>query len=142
MPEEGRGPRGPTVLLVSGRWPERAVLRAALLEEGLEAIGARDLFDGFVWLEEEPVRLVIVDLPCHGQEALPTVRERWPKLPLLLLSGPFAGMGTEHLSALPGVRVLRRPFSVDAVVRAVCSILSSTAPEEEERTNAGRRTSS
>ncbi|MBC7224665.1 MAG: hypothetical protein H5T59_10410 [Anaerolineae bacterium] len=128
------------MLLVSGRWPERALLRAALLEEGLEVIGARDLFDGLVWLEEEPVRLAIVDLPCRGQGALPTVRERWPELLLLLLSGPFAGMGAEHLCALPGVRMLRRPFSVAAVVRAACSMLRSTTAEGEEPTHAGRRT--
>lgn len=107
------------MLLVSERWPERALLRAALLEEGLEVIGVRDLFEALVWLQEEPVRLVLVDLPCRGQGALPHVRERWPDLPLLLLSGPFAGLGAEGLEALPKVRVLRRPFPIGSLVRAV-----------------------
>ncbi|MGC8839095.1 MAG: hypothetical protein ACP5UM_11830 [Anaerolineae bacterium] len=119
------------MLLVSGRWPERALIRAALLEEGLEVIGARDLVDAMVWLEEGPVHLAIVDLPCRAQEALPHVRERWPGLPLLLLSGPFAGLGAEALEALPEVRILRRPFSVQSLVRAVREALGPGTPKEE-----------
>lgn len=125
---EGR----PTVLLVSQRWPERALLRAALLEEGLEVIGARDLVDALVWLEGEPVRLAVVDLPCRGQGLLTRVRERWPDLPLLLLSGPFAGLGAESLGALPGVRILRRPIPVGSLVRAVREALGLGTPEGEE----------
>ncbi len=120
------------MLLVSERWPERALLRAVLLEEGLEVIGARDLFEALVWLQEEPVRLAIVDLPCRGQGALPQVRERWPDLPFLLLSGPFAGMGAEGLEALPKVRVLQRPFPVTSLVRAVREALGPGTPSWEE----------
>lgn len=120
------------MLLVSERWPERALLRAALLEEGLEVIGAQDLFEALIWLQEEPVRLVLVDLPCHGQGALPQVRERWPDLPFLLLSGPFAGLGAEGLEALPRVRVLRRPLPIGSLVRAVREALGLGIPGWEE----------
>ena len=125
------------MLLVSDRWPERALLRAALLEEGLEVIGARDLFEALVWLQEEPVRLAIVDLPCRGQGALSQVRARWPDLPLLLLSGPFAGLGAGDLEALSGVRVLRRPFPVGSLVRAVREALGLGTAEEGEETADG-----
>lgn len=124
----GGSEKGPTVLLVSERWPERALLRAALLEEGLEVIGARDLFEALAWLQQEPVRLVLVDLPCRGQGSLPHVRERWPDLPLLLLSGPFAGLGAEGLDALPNVRILQRPLPVGSLVRAVRQALGLGTP--------------
>ena len=70
---EGKGLRAtdavqegdPQIVLVSERWPERALMRAALLEEGVETIGARDLYSGMAWLEREQVDLMVVDLPCY-----------------------------------------------------------------------------
>ncbi|MGQ9586414.1 MAG: hypothetical protein ACUVXG_13585 [Anaerolineae bacterium] len=111
------------VLLVCERWPERALLRAALLEEGMKVVGARDLYEGLARMEAEQFDLVVVDLPCSGQKALRTLREKWPRTPLLLLSGPFACLSLTPEDGPPEAHLLERPFRVEDLIRRVRIIL-------------------
>lgn len=56
-------PLEPQVLVLAAPWPIRALLRAALREQALHAVGAEDWASALSWAHDERTRLTIVYLP-------------------------------------------------------------------------------
>jgi DNA-binding response OmpR family regulator len=108
------------IIVMPEQWP-RALLRAALREEGYDAIGARSLREAVAYPRAEPgrgpVRLVMVDATAEDAGALELldVLRRAHAHPLFVL---VAGAG-RPLPSGPWDRVLRRPASIDAIVAEV-----------------------
>jgi two-component system, cell cycle sensor histidine kinase and response regulator CckA len=120
----GRG-RGETVLVVE----DEAVLRS-LAGRILEAAGYRVLHApngaaalGFLERHPGEVDLVLSDVVMPrltGHELAATVRERWPGLPVLLMSGHVGVIRNQETTA-EGFPIIRKPFtphSLEASVRA------------------------
>lgn len=127
----------PRVLVVSqDQWP-RALLRALLVEEGWDAIGARTLAEALGVPAEEPgrgpVACVVVDQ--SALEAPPagggSMQERTSTSPLAelrtRLGGPpvvLLARGTVPPPSGPWTEVVRRPASVDRVADAVRRVVA------------------
>ena len=117
------GAPAPRVLIVMpAHWP-RALLRASLREVGYDAVGARDLVDAFRDPPDDRglVRLIILDQDAVGGEDEPLLgdllvrlRERHPAAGTVLIA-----RATTRLPRGAWERVLRRPISMDGIVRAV-----------------------
>lgn len=114
----------PRVLIVSGdQWP-RALIRSALRELGYDAVGTRGLESAMRISADEPgrgtVKLIVVEQSALGGNAA-LVRE------LLARHGRPATLLLAHATSAPSpgqwTSVMRRPFSVDAVVQAVATLL-------------------
>jgi hypothetical protein len=119
----------PRILVVmSDQWP-RALLRAALREAGYDAIGTRSLHAALAHPAEAPgrgpVRAIVVDRSAIDGasdaargEALTELRRRHGAVPAVLLASAVR-------DDPPGswARVVRRPFSIEDVVRVVGELL-------------------
>ena len=108
----------PRVMVVMPEQWTRALLRAALREEGYDAIGSRGVREAFRIRPDDPtrgpVRLLIVD-----QDALAEVPATLVPALATRLGGPATLLIHRVTKAMPPGewgRVLQRPVSVDDVV--------------------------
>lgn len=117
----------PDVLVLGPEWPERALLRAQLIEEGYEVIAtdAWPIPSQFRRSDMKP-RAVVVDL--HG---LPEPRDVLDELPYVI--DPDRVVVVTALGTLPheevrglGYHVVARPASVGEIVKAIASLLRTS----------------
>jgi hypothetical protein len=105
------------------QWP-RALLRAALREQGYDASGTRAvngaLFQAGPDPARGPVRLVLVDQDALGEGDMRQVEElrgRTSGVPILLLAPAM-----RRVQEGPWARVIRRPISISQLVQAIESL--------------------
>ena len=108
----------------------RVTVCRVLVKAGHEVVQAEHGIAGVnAVLEDEP-DLVITDLLMPEQEGIETIqriREIFPTLPIIAMSGAF---GDDNYSPLDDARmmgadpVLEKPFTVEALVAAVSQLLS------------------
>jgi len=128
LPEEST--LSPRVLIVMpDQWP-RALLRAALRQEGYDAVGTRNIDSAFRIRSDEPdrgpIRLVVVDQAAlKGAEGrLERLLARHNAPPTLLLARP-----TLAIPPGPWDLVLQRPVSVGDIVSAAQTLVQ-LSPED------------
>ena len=115
----------PRVVVVMGEQWARALLRAALREEGYDAVGSRGVREALLLRPDDPgrgpVQLLILD-----QDALAGVpASRVPAL-VARLGAPATILIRRAMTAAPQGewrRVLRRPVSVEEIVAAARELL-------------------
>jgi hypothetical protein len=122
----------PDVLLLSAEWPERALLRAQLIEQGYEvvAIDRRPVPRIYRRPEMKP-RVIIIDLR-DLPDPLATLDEVRFILPpdrvvVLMALGTVSEDHVRHL----GFNVIDRPATVGDVVAAVGRVLAATASPDK-----------
>jgi len=105
------------------QWP-RALLRAALIEVGYDAIGTRALSGVSRYLtpapDRGPVRALVVDVAAVAaaeHETVEDVCHRRGDVPVLLLASAVTRTPSGCWT-----HTLRRPFSIDDVVRTVTDV--------------------
>jgi hypothetical protein len=117
-------PLPPRILLVMpAQWP-RALLRAALREEGYDASGTRAVNGALYRAAPDPargpVRLVLIDqdaLSANDVGQIDDLRGRTSGAPMVLLAP-----ATRRVQPGPWTRVIRRPISIAALVQAIESL--------------------
>ena len=83
------------ILFVDDEARLREMAKAILESQGYEVLCAKDGFDGLSALKESLPDLVISDLQMpnmDGFEFLSVVRQRFPHLPVIVISGEFRGL--------------------------------------------------
>jgi PAS domain S-box-containing protein len=116
-----------TVLVVDDEPQLRTVVRRMLENAGYRVVEATDGQRALDVLEEgrTPIDLVLTDMlmpGLHGRELIARVRQRWPGLAVLGMTGfaDEAEPGPGEASHLhQGVTMLRKPFSVRELMAAV-----------------------
>jgi hypothetical protein len=107
----------PTVFIIARDWPLRAMVRAELLEKGIDAIGMQTA-------AEAGSRIAMGALP--SVVVLEASRELDPGLQSLARRVPFvvvaSGIDSDQWPAA-AARVLRRPVRIAEVVGAVLDLL-------------------
>jgi hypothetical protein len=114
------------------QWP-RALLRAALLDAGYDAVGARSVSEGLAQPASDPargpLRLVIVDRPALGHEASAVAELlRLHGSPIALLLAP-AGEATP---AGPWQQVIHRPISIGGIISTIQTLVPLAAAASGE----------
>lgn len=111
------------LLLIEDQWP-RALLRAALLEAGYDAVGARSLGEALGYPanvpDRGPLRVVVVDqqvLRAEDATLLPQLLRREGE-PVAVLLASATAVNPEG----PWRLVLRRPLTIGDVVREIQSL--------------------
>ena len=114
------------------QWP-RALLRAALREEGYDASGTRAVNGALFQAEPDPargpVRLALVDQDALGKSDvrhIEELRDRISGAPILLLAP-----ATRRVLEGPWAGVIRRPISISELVQAIESL--APLPPEARR---------
>jgi two-component system, cell cycle sensor histidine kinase and response regulator CckA len=96
--------------------------------DGVEALQLVD--DGL-----EPVG-VLLDMAMprmNGEETLRALRERRPRLPILLTSGFSEAVAAQRLLDATGVAFLQKPFGAKQVVEAMFDLLATVGPAATTR---------
>ena len=120
------------ILVVDDDADIRAMIRDVLLEEGYEVDEGAEGGEAIRRFEEEaPADLVLLDLYMPGKEGFETLREmreRWPDVPVVVVSGGGRVADTSILGvakALGAVSCLAKPFSAEKLKETVRSALES-----------------
>ena len=77
----------------------RELAKAILESQGYEVLCAKDGFDGLAALKDSLPDLIISDLQMpnmDGFEFLSVIRQRFPQLPVIVISGEFTGFDVPH----------------------------------------------
>ena len=121
-------PRQRVILIVEDDGSLRAVWRTALRLEGFEVIEAGDGLEALKLIEASPPDLVLLDLGLPVVDGVSVRKDLAAQIfsrniPIVVITG-----STDDLSYLDVNCVLRKPVTVDHVVRVVHRCIVSTAP--------------
>jgi CheY-like chemotaxis protein len=113
------------VLLVDDDDDVRSVLASAMEAQGCRVAQASDGHAALALIEAEAPDVAVIDFAMpemNGAELARRIAERWPGLPIIFASGFSDTAAIEAVS--PGSRMLRKPFRVDELLRAVTEVVS------------------
>jgi two-component system cell cycle sensor histidine kinase/response regulator CckA len=120
---------GATVLLAEDEPAVRAIAMRSLQRGGFRVLQASDGAAALELMEQHgQPDLVLTDLMMPGiggAELARRLRERWPALPILFMSG-YSVEDLRRQGAVGSERVIQKPFTPDALVRSVAAALSRT----------------
>ena len=129
LPETPRAAAGETVLIIDDEPSVRMLVTEVLEGLGYAAIEAADGVSGLKVLQSDVrIDLLITDvgLPggMNGRQMAEVARQSRPKLRVLFITGyaENAAIGHGHLE--PGMHVLTKPFSIEALASRVKSIIA------------------
>jgi PAS domain S-box-containing protein len=130
LPETPRAAAGETVLIIDDEPSVRMLVTEVLEGLGYAAIEAADGVSGLRVLQSDVrIDLLITDvgLPggMNGRQMAEVARQSRPKLRVLFITGyaENAAIGHGHLE--PGMHVLTKPFSIEALAGRVKSIIAA-----------------
>jgi PAS domain S-box-containing protein len=115
-----------SVLVIDDDSAVRDLLAAMLRGAGYEVRTASDGDAGMRAIETHPVQLVITDLvmpQTEGLEMLKTVRERFPGVPVIAISGAFDGEFLKAAALLGAGATLLKPVAADRLLPAVKDLI-------------------
>jgi DNA-binding NtrC family response regulator len=98
---------------------ERAGYATLEAEDGLEALQILERSAGLIGLVLSDIRMPNLD----GVQLEQTCRERWPALPVMLMSGEVTRDWVARLVREGAHGVIRKPFGSDTLLEAIRSIL-------------------
>jgi len=117
----------PTVLIVDDEPNIRRMVGALLGAEGFEVHDAPDAAAGLVRAGEVEPDLVLLDLmmpgPTDGLDLLERLRERFPDLPVVMMSGRAGLADAVKATRLGAVNFLEKPLTPEGVLLAIGSAL-------------------
>jgi DNA-binding response OmpR family regulator len=131
----------PDVIVLGREWPERALLRAQLIEEGYEVVA----------IDEWPIprlyrrpgtkpRVLLIDLYelPKPRETLDEVRFVLPIERVMVITA-LGSLTADEVKRL-GFHVLERPVSIREIVSAIGALLTWTPPEGNRNGTTSART--
>jgi DNA-binding response OmpR family regulator len=120
--------RPPDVIVLGQKWPERALLRAQLIEAGYEVVAVDDWpIPGLDRRSGMKPRVLLIDLHQlpKPREALDEVRLVLPAERVLVVTA-LGSLTAEEVKAR-GFNVIARPVTIGQIVAATGALLSRTA---------------
>jgi PAS domain S-box-containing protein len=124
-------PRPQRILVVEDSPQVRATLVRMLEADGHEVVAIEGDAAVLAVLSERRFDLLITDLGMPGMsgyEILAAVRQRWPSLPVVVMTGWREQVDAERLAAAGASVVLHKPLRQRSVRRAVSEALAQARP--------------
>ncbi len=117
----------PSVLIIDDEPNIRRMIGALLVSEGLEVRDAPDGSTGITHAIESEPDLVLLDLmipgALDGMAVLERLRERFPELPVIMMSGRAGLADAVKATRLGAINFLEKPLSPEGVLLAIASAL-------------------
>ncbi len=130
------GTARPRVLFVDDELPLRDVVSRLLDRRGVDVTTAGDAITAVEVLRDEPFDLVLTDFQMPGMdglELLAHVREHYPDLPAIMITGHASVQHAVRAMAGGAVDYLPKPFAVDALAERVLSQIQDRAVRRAAR---------
>jgi PAS domain S-box-containing protein len=123
------------VLVIDDDPMVRTLLDSVLRDAGFEVITAGDGESGLARFAEhaDRIQLVLLDLTMPrlgGHEVVEVMRHRAPAARIVLMSG-YTAESVEHLTRMPGVRFLKKPFRMEALFGQVRDLMEDAGRWED-----------
>lgn len=120
-------PAHPSVMIVDDESDTRIGVKYYLIGRGMQAFDAPTAEEALAQLRSRPIVQALVldlDLPkMSGIDCLKQVRQAWPDLPVVILTG-FAGLSLRAQAESLGVqRFLRKPVALQQLEQAIREVL-------------------
>jgi DNA-binding NtrC family response regulator len=118
------------ILVVDDDDPVRVMLARLLRTQGYDVLQAAHAAEARALLEKSRPDLVISDIVMPGESGIELRRgilERWPGLPVILISGYSAEGPAEFAARTPDTIFVQKPFAADQFLALVEQTLASAA---------------
>ncbi len=115
------------VLIIDDEDIVRVSCQRILVPEGYEVKTTKSAADAFRLLAQEPVDVVITDIKMpdiDGLEVLRTVKERWPGIEVIMITGYHTVTTTADALKLGAFDYIEKPFTPSAIVEAIDKAIS------------------
>jgi DNA-binding NtrC family response regulator len=115
------------VLVIDDEAIIRMSCKRTLTSEGFQVSLASRCKEGLEILEKEPFDLVLLDLKMpdmDGIELLPLIRNKWPHIKVIVISGYGTDQTAEETVKLGAHKFLGKPFTPDALLAEINEALS------------------
>jgi CheY-like chemotaxis protein len=122
------------VLLVEDDAVSRETTKTVLESFGYEVLGAEDGFAGLATLRDGLPDVIISDLRMpnmNGFEFLSIVRYRFPRLPVIVISAEFVGVGVPE-SVLADAYFEKGSYSIPDLLKKMTELLNLLPPRPRE----------
>jgi DNA-binding response OmpR family regulator len=127
------------ILVVDDDAQVRSFLATLLETDGYGVLQASNGREAQALCLETTFDLVITDLVMPEQEGLETIhviRRKWPRVPLVAISGAFGGAYLEFARKLGADAMFRKPFDADTILREIRRLIrQSNEPSQEPPAN-------
>jgi DNA-binding NtrC family response regulator len=126
-------PLAGTILVVDDDDPVRVMLARLLRTQGYTVLQAAQAAEARNLLNVQRPDLVISDIVMPGESGIELRRgilERWPELPVVLISGYSAEGPAEFAARTPNTTFVQKPFAADHFLALVEQILVSEPTPE------------
>jgi DNA-binding NtrC family response regulator len=121
------------ILLVDDDAPVRVMLARLLRTQGHEVLQAENAASAYAILEARRPDLIISDIVMPGESGIDLRRhvlERWPDLPVILISGYSPEGPAEFAAHTPRTVFVQKPFAADQFLALVEETLTGSPPSE------------
>lgn len=116
-----------SVLLIDDEEEFVTTLQERLELRGLEVRVALDGHAGLNLLADKLPTLVVLDLRMpglNGIEVLKQIRQQWPQLPVIMLSGHGSEQDAQTCLALGAVKYHKKPLDIDVLLADLQTIVT------------------
>ena len=124
------------VLIVDDEPNLRRMLRAPLQAEGFSVVEAGTAEEGLARMERERAEAVLLDLVlpgASGTEALPRFRERWPHVPVIMMSGQASLADAVQATRDGAFHFLEKPFAHESILATLRAALELSRARDLSR---------
>jgi len=97
-----------------------------VLEGCFEVIPARSADAALEVIRREPVGVILLDIKMPGKDGmslLREVKEKWPNIPVIVMSGYATNETVEQVSRTEAATFIAKPFTPDELVEAVAKVI-------------------
>lgn len=111
-----------TILVVDDDDPVRVMLARLLRTQGYNVLQAAHAIEARKQMESKRPDLVISDIVMPGESGIElrrSIAERWPELPVILISGYSAEGPAEFAARTPNTTFVQKPFAADQFLALV-----------------------
>ena len=118
------------ILVVDDDDPVRLMLSRLLRTQGYTVVQAANARAAQAAIETSVPDLVISDIVMPGESGIElrrTISDRWPELPVILISGYSAEGPAEFAARTPLTHFVQKPFAADEFIALVESTLTAAA---------------
>jgi len=118
------------IILIDDDQPFRDMLFGVLTQEGHEVIVAANGFDGLALFRQQQADLILTDIlmPHGGLPTIRVLREQYPTLPIIAISGSRAPLAIA--GALGATQLIAKPFALQELISAIANSVRKPAAEK------------
>ena len=97
-----------------------------VLEDRFEVIGAGSAEAALEALRRETIGMILLDIKMPGKDGmslLKEVKEKWPNIPVIVMSGYATTETVEQVSRTEAATFIAKPFTPDELVKVVAEVI-------------------